>query len=97
MFFFSTTYHLFVISRIEPLELEDVFIFTNEQDAQDLANLLSPKDTIIAGVMEMEQKSKLIWVCEHTLDTEKVSLASMLDMIHDSLNTFNEDFQSEWL
>jgi|TARA_B100000287_G_scaffold73777_1_gene65453 hypothetical protein len=100
MYYFSTNYHLFVVeseeSEIFPLDLQDIFVFTEKVDAQDLALLLHPQEYVIAGVMDMEVSSKLVWVVQHNLgeglDTEK-----LLDFIHDSLNHFKDEFQDEWV
>ena len=97
MFFLSTTYHLFQITLSEQIQVEDVFIFTNKQDAQDLSELLKPKDTILAGVMDVENEHKLVWICDHTLDEEEVTLSEMLELIQDSIKTFTEEFRDKWI
>jgi len=77
--------------------MEDVFIFTQKQDAQHLGNLLEPKKHIIAGVMDMEGKNKLIWIADHNLSVEERKIDGLLDFINESLSLFTEDFQEEWL
>jgi len=92
----STTYHLFIMEDEMELELEDVFVFSKKIDAQDLAEILQPKSYIIAGVMNIASESKLIWVAQHNLDSD-VSQDAVLDLIHDSMTNFTEEFKDEWL
>jgi hypothetical protein len=77
--------------------MEDVFIFSQKQDARNLGNLLEPKKHIIAGVMEMEGKNKLIWITDHNLSDDEHQIDELLDFINESLSLFTEDFQEEWL
>jgi len=96
MLFISTNYHLFVFSKVVPLEMEDLFIFTKKQDAQDLALLLQPKPYILAAVMNIETENKLIWVVEHNVE-DYLNSFEVLEFVHESLSIYSEDFQDEWI
>jgi hypothetical protein len=96
VYYFSTTYHLFLVSHQDELFMDDVFIFTNKKDAEDLALLVQPKDYVLAGVMNMESTSKLVWIAEHNLG-EGADVEKILDFVNESLSHFTETFQDEWI
>jgi len=96
MYYFSTKYHLLIVEVSEVFELIESFILTKKEDIFDLVKALKPHQYVIAGVMQVSKSQKMVWVEDYDVAGRDINLEDLFDFIYDSLNYFDDEFQSEW-
>lgn len=96
MYYFSTKYHLLIVEVSDVIDLIESFILTQKEDIFDLVKALNPRQYVIAGVMQVSKSQKMVWVEDYDVAGSDVELEDLFDFVFDSINYFDDEFQSEW-